>query len=101
MDKVIHSVTPVSSEDFINFGKNYVRQYSLEMMAKEDYKSVVEDFDVFVVWYSKALKNHKGLFATNLKDNLYYEITYNGDTNVYYFDAYDKKDNRTIVGPGL
>ena len=46
-----------------------------------------------MVWYSKSLQNHKGLFSTPLADGMYYEITYNGDKNELYFDAYKKFEN--------
>lgn len=92
-------MTPLSTDSFIEFCKRYVRQYSIERMIDKNYSTVTEDFEVFVVWYSKSLKNHKGLFATSLHDKLYFEITYDGEKSVYYFDAYDKVDNRTIKTP--
>ena len=48
--------------------------------------------DVFVVWYCKTLQNHKALLSTPVSDGMYYEITYNGDKNEIYFDAYKNRD---------
>ena len=52
--------------------------------------------DVYVVWYSKSLKNHKALLSTPVSDGMYYECTYNGDKNEIYFDAYKKVENAKI-----
>lgn len=49
--------------------------------------------DVLVVWYAKALQNHKALLAMP-GDNRYYEATYNGDKDELYIDMYCKQANR-------
>ena len=56
----------------------------------------LKDDDVFVVWYCKTLQNHKALLSTTISDGMYYELTYNGDKNELYFDAYKKWENRCI-----
>jgi hypothetical protein len=53
--------------------------------------------DVYIVWYCKTLQNAKALLSTPLPDGMYYEITYNGDKNEIYFDAYKKFENKRIV----
>lgn len=52
--------------------------------------------DVFVVWFSKTLKNWKALVGTTLNGD-YYEITYNGDKKETYLDVYQKTNNIKIV----
>lgn len=52
--------------------------------------------DVYVVWMCKTLKNSKALLSTNVSDGMYYEITYNGEKDEIYFDAYKKWENRLI-----
>ena len=49
--------------------------------------------DVYVVWYCKTLQNHKALLSTNVSDGMYYEMTFNGDKNQLYMDAYKKWQN--------
>ena len=49
--------------------------------------------DVYVVWYAKELQNHKAMLSTPVPDGMYYEITYNGDKNELYIDAYKKFQN--------
>ena len=53
--------------------------------------------DVYVVWFCKTLQNWKALVSTNVPDNMYYEVTYDGDRNVTYLDAYKKWDNQVIL----
>ena len=52
--------------------------------------------NVFVVWFSKTLQNFKALVSTTVSDGMYYEITYNGDKNELYLDAYKKWENKCI-----
>lgn len=56
----------------------------------------IESKDVCVVWSCKTLQNNKALLSTNLKDGMYYELTYNGDKKELYFDAYKKFENKCI-----
>lgn len=57
--------------------------------------------DVYVVWSVKVLQNWKALISTTLPDGMYYELTYNGDKNELYLDAYKKFDNVTICTNGI
>jgi hypothetical protein len=57
--------------------------------------------DIYVVWISKVLQNNKALLSTTYPDTRYYEITYNGDKNEFYFDAYVKEINQVIDGKEL
>lgn len=52
--------------------------------------------DVYVVWSCKTLQNNKALLSTPIEDGMYYEITYNGDKNEIYFDAYKKVLNKKV-----
>ena len=52
--------------------------------------------DIYVVWFSKTLQNWKALVSTNVKDNMYYEVTYNGNKKEAYIDAYMKVTNIVI-----
>ena len=49
--------------------------------------------DVYVVWLNRTLQNNKALLSTTVEDGMYYEITYNGDKNELYFDAYKHVEN--------
>lgn len=51
---------------------------------------------VYVVWLVKVLQNNKALLATTESDDMYYEITYDGDKEQFYVDDYKKEKNMTI-----
>lgn len=54
------------------------------------------EFNVFIVWKAKILKNWKYLISTSLYDGRYYELTFDGDKDVWYLDAYKKFENKVI-----
>ena len=72
-----------------------VRKYIVDHLDKSDN---MPWFEVFVVWKCKALQNWKYLLSSTLFDGMYYEMTYNGDKNEWYLDAYKKFENKCIVG---
>lgn len=53
-------------------------------------------FDLFIVWKCKTLQNFKCLISSTIHDGMYYELTYNGDKQEWYLDAYKKFENRCI-----
>lgn len=62
------------------------------------YATKISEDNVFLVWYSKSLQNHKALLITdNWGDGMYYEATYNGNDGVLYLDTYTKLDNMVIT----
>lgn len=79
----------------IDKAKNIVLQYVIEHLDKTDNVKIKME-DIYVVWFSKTLKNWKALVSTNLPDGMYYEVTYNGEKKETYLDAYKKFDNRRI-----
>ena len=74
---------------------NIVRDYVEKHLDKSDAK---QEFEVYTVWKSKVLQNWKYLLSTTLFDGMYYELTYNGDKNEWYLDAYKKFENVVIPG---
>lgn len=75
--------------------RNIIMNYVNERLDKSDGIKISLD-DVYVVWFSKTLQNWKALLSTTLPDGMYYEVTYNGDKNEVYLDAYKKWENRCI-----
>ena len=80
---------------FLDFCKEQVANYTNEHLDKSDNKQITKD-DVFMVWCCKTLQNNKALLSTTLFDGMYYEITYNGDKDEAYIDAYKKWENYKI-----
>lgn len=70
-----------------------VTDYVKEHLDKTDPKPW---FEVYVVWKCKTLQNWKYLLSTSLFDGMYYELTYDGDRQAWYLDAYKKFENRRI-----
>lgn len=83
------------NDDFLKLCKETVLNYFNEKVDKTDNKKIFLD-DVFVVWSCKTLQNNKALLSTTVSDGMYYELTYNGDKNELYFDAYKKWENCCI-----
>jgi hypothetical protein len=78
---------------YMEEAKKQVRQYVLMHL---DLSDPTPEFDVYVVWFSKTLQNWKALVSTTLPDKMYYEVTFNGDKNEMYIDAYVKLNNICI-----
>ena len=68
---------------------NYIKEHLYESNKETSY-------DVFIVWKCKTLQNWKYLISSTLHDGMYYEVTYNGDKQEFYLDAYKKLENRCI-----
>ena len=83
----------MTDEIFIQLCKDTVREY---VKAHLDITDGNIDFNVYIVWYCKALQNWKALVSTTLTDGMYYELTYNGDKEEMYLDAYKKFENKCI-----
>lgn len=73
-----------------------------ELVANETNKYIDESIcypvsynDVYLVWYSKTIQNHKALLGTHIPDHKYFEATYNGDKEELYLDIYTQTDKIT------
>ena len=59
------------------------------------------EFEVYIVCKCKIFQNWKYLLASTLPDGMYYELTYDGDKNRWYLDAYKKFENKCITVSNL
>lgn len=94
----------MGNSEFINYCKRFVVEYvnAIDYETKDGYVPRIQEYNVFVVWMCKTLQNNKALLSTTTDgDTRYYEITYNGDEDEFYFDAYDKLINKKINRCGL
>lgn len=82
---------------FVQLCKKTIRDYANKHLDVTDGKQITEE-DVYIVWQCKALQNWKALVSTTLPDGMYYELTYNGDKQELYVDAYKKFENYTVKG---
>lgn len=86
----------MSERKFVDLCRQTVVKYVNKRLDKSDGKQITED-DVYIVWLAKALKNNKAMASTTLNDGMYYELTYNGEKNELYVDAYKKCENICIT----
>lgn len=70
-----------------------VEEYVKEHLDKTD---KVPESSLYIVWKAKVLQNWKYLISSTLIDGMYYELTYNGDKEEWYLDAYKKFENHCI-----
>lgn len=85
----------MGSKEFLNLATKIIVDYFNERVDPTDNFKLTVD-DVFVVWSCKTLQNAKALLSTTVSDGMYYEVTYNGDKNEIYLDAYKKFENKCI-----
>ncbi len=86
----------MTNQEFINKVKRIVADYTNEHDDATDKAEPLHPDDVYIVWLCKTLQNSKALASTPRLDGMYYEITYNGDKDEVYLDAYKKFENRRI-----
>lgn len=85
----------MGNDKFLKLCKETVVNYFNSRKDKTDEIYIGTD-DVFIVWSCKTLQNNKALLSTTISDGMYYELTYNGDKNELYVDAYKKWENICI-----
>lgn len=77
-----------------NLALNLVKDYIKEHLDPSDLDT--KEFEVYTVWKCKTLQNWKCMISSTLHDGMYYEVTYNGDKDEMYLDAYKKFEHRCI-----
>ena len=78
--------------------KYIIDHYTSMQKFKFDKYDEIPYFEVYIVWKGKALQSWKYIISSTLPDGMYYELTYNDDTNEWYLDAYKKFENKVIPG---
>ena len=86
----------MGNEAMLKKAKQLVVNYYNRRVEKTDDFEITEE-NVFIVWFCKTLQNWKALVSTTVSDGMYYEVTYNGDKQETYLDAYKKWENVRIV----
>ena len=86
----------MGNEAMLKKAKSLVVNYYNNRVEKTDDFEISEE-NVFIVWFCKTLQNWKALVSTTVSDGMYYEVTYNGDKQETYLDAYKKWENVRIV----
>lgn len=84
----------MDNDKFVELCKEKVAEYVIGDMHNTP--SYISKDSVYVVWLNRTLQNCKALLSTTISDGMYYEVTYNGDKNELYFDAYSHVHNRAF-----
>jgi len=99
----LHKAEKTLFEDTSDYGKDndrflkeaklyVVGANAVETAESGEYELTVDD--LYIVWFSKTLKNWKALISTSIAgDGLYFEVTRNGEKNQTYVDIYKKQTN--------
>lgn len=85
----------MKNDDFIKLCKETIVNYFNDRVEVTDDMKITEE-NVFIVWSCKTLQNNKAMVSTTVSDGMYYELTYNGDKQELYLDAYKKWENKAI-----
>ncbi len=85
----------MNTDAFIAAAKRAIADYFNSHVDATD-TTRITDADVYAVWNCKTLQNNKALLSTTVPDGMYYEVTYNGDKQELYLDAYKKFQNVCI-----
>lgn len=83
----------MQEKDFRELAIKSVVDYFNSQVDSTDKNGKITADQVFIVWMVKVLQNNKALLSTTVSDGMYYEITWNGDKNEGYLDAYKKWKN--------
>lgn len=83
----------MTNEQMLHAAKRVVIDY-FNVEKTDDFK--ISEENVFIVWFCKTLQNWKAMVSTTVSDGMYYEVTYNGDKQELYLDAYKKWENMRI-----
>lgn len=73
----------------LSLAKEYVE-------AHIDHNNPNVEYTMFVIWQATILQNFKCLIRTTLPQGLYIELTYDGENECWYLDAYVKNENVVV-----
>lgn len=86
----------MGEREFTRNARTLVLEYYDRCLKEGMLSEPVSDDQVYVVWLCKILQNNKALLSTTRPDGMYFEVTYNGDKDEFYLDAYLKVENVLI-----
>lgn len=96
MDEDVKTRSIDSSVVMMQTAKIYVLNYYHDHLDPTERESKELSLkDVYVVWFCKTLQHFKVLLSTTVPDGMYYEVTYNGDKDETYLDAYKRFGHET------
>lgn len=85
----------MGEREFTRNARTLVLEYYDGCLSKEG-EAPISETEVYVVWLCRILQNNKALLSTTRPDGMYFEVTYNGDKDEFYLDAYRRVENVLI-----
>lgn len=80
---------------FVSKCKEEAAEYYNGLLVGTDHP-ITTPQDVYVVWCCKTLRNSKVFLSIPFPEPMCFELTYNDDEEVIYFNAYKKTDELSI-----
>lgn len=81
----------VNHDEFTETAKALVANKYADLVGLE-----IDISNLYVVWKCKILEHAKCLIASDLLDDRYFEVTYNGKRKEFYVDSYVKENNSCV-----
>ena len=77
----------MNNELFLELALKEVREYVLEHLPKDGNTS---EFEVFTMWSYSFGNDFDALLKTNISNDMYYEVTYLGETSEMQLNVFKK-----------
>lgn len=86
----------MTEKRFANLVREIVLEYANKRLDVTDDSIKLKEDDIYIIAMSKVLQNNKAYASTILPDGMCYVVTYNGDKQECYVDAYKKWENFVV-----
>lgn len=84
-------------ETLTDKAQRLIYNYTKERIGKNhNPERLIELYDIKVVWFCKTLKDWKAMVIDLSPGGMFFEVTYNGDKQESYIDAYKKFENVVV-----
>ena len=83
----------MNNELFLELASKEVREYVLEHLPKDGNTS---EFEVFTMWSCGCGNDFDALLKTNLNNDMYYEVTYLGETSEMQLNVFNKIETKKL-----
>lgn len=92
-DIMINDGEVMNNKLFLELASKEVREYVLGHLPKDGNTS---DFEVFTMWSWGSGNDFDALFKTNLSNDMYYEVTYLGETSEMQLNVFNKIETKKL-----
>lgn len=83
----------MNNELFLELASKEVREYVLGHLPKD---GNISEFEVFTMWSCGSDNDFDALLKTNLSNDMYYEVTYLGETSEMQLNVFNKIETKKL-----